>query len=158
MPTLRPATPADREFFVRLYRSTRDEELRLTDWDEARKDEFVRQQFAAQDAYYREHYPGASLDVIEDEGDRVGRLYVHRRPAEIRLMDITLAPEARGRGIGSQLLRRLMDEAECEKKPLTIHVEVFNPARRLYDRLGFEAVEDRGVYQLLSWRPRAPAP
>ena len=96
--------------------------------------------------------------LVLAEGRPVGRLYVHRRPAEIRLMDVALLPEARGRGLGTILLRRLMDEAECEKKRLTIHVEIFNPARRLYDRLGFVPVEDRGVYQLLQWSPSSGIP
>jgi ribosomal protein S18 acetylase RimI-like enzyme len=150
---LRPATTADRDFLVALYGSTRQEELRLAGWDEQQERAFVLQQFTAQDAYYREHYPGATFDIVERDGLAVGRLYVHRRPTEIRLMDVTLSPDVRGQGIGSQLLRALMNEAECEKKTLSIHVEIFNPARRLYERLGFVAIEDRGVYHLLSWSP-----
>ncbi len=158
MLTLRRVAPEDREFLIALYASTRREELDLAGWNAETEDHFVRQQFTAQDSHYREHYPGASLDLVLAEGRPVGRLYVHRRPAEIRLMDIAFLPEARGRGFGTSLLRRLMDEAECEKKRLTIHVEIFNPARRLYDRLGFLPVEDRGVYQLLQWSPSSGIP
>jgi hypothetical protein len=46
----------------------------------------------------------------------------------------------------------LMDEAAAVGKPLTIYVEKFNPAMRLYRRLGFETVEDKGVYDLMRWR------
>ena len=63
-------------------------------------------------------------------------------------MDIALLPEHRGAGIGAQLLRELQEEARSAGKSLTIHVERFNPALRLYERLGFRQVEDKGVYLL----------
>ena len=86
-------------------------------------------------------------------GLAAGRLYVARWPAEIRIMDIALLPAHRGRGAGTALLRDLMAEAEAAEKPLTIHVERFNPALRLYLRLGFTPIEDKGVYLLLRWSP-----
>ena len=45
-----------------------------------------------------------------------------------------------------------MAEAAAVGKALTIHVERFNPALRLYERLGFRTIEDKGVYQLMEWR------
>ena len=65
------------------------------------------------------------------------------RPAEIRLVDISLLPEFRNRGLGTSLLRDLFTEAEAAGKPLTIHVEKFNPAMRLYQRLGFVRVPEK---------------
>jgi ribosomal protein S18 acetylase RimI-like enzyme len=56
------------------------------------------------------------------------------------------------RGIGTKLLRELQDEAHTAGKVLTIHVEKFNPALRLYQRLGFQQIEDKGVYLLLEWK------
>jgi ribosomal protein S18 acetylase RimI-like enzyme len=156
--SLRPVEPADRDFLRAVYGSTREEELRLTDWPEERKAEFVRMQFEAQDAYYREHYPGAQWSVILVVGEPAGRLYVHRRTSEIRLMEITLLPAFRGRRVGSWLLDDLMREAATQGKPLSIHVEIYNPAYRLYQRLGFEKVEDRGVYHLLRWTPKNEDP
>jgi GNAT superfamily N-acetyltransferase len=168
MISLRRVEPEDREFLIALYASTRREELQLAGWDAETEDHFVRQQFTAQDSHYREHYPGASLDLVLLDGQPVGRLYVHRRANDIRLMDIALLPEVRGRGIGSRLLADLMAEATRSQTSLSIHVEIFNPARRLYDRLGFVPIEDRGVYQLLQWssssgipggvEPRSPLP
>jgi ribosomal protein S18 acetylase RimI-like enzyme len=157
--TLRPIQEEDADFLLRLYASTRAEELAtIVDWTDEQKDWFVRQQFQAQHAYYHEHYVGAQFDVILVEGNPAGRLYIHRREREIRLMDITMAPEHRSRGLGSILLRELMAEAEAAGKPLTIHVEKYNPAMRLYQRLGFVSIADRGVYDLLEWRPStAPA-
>ncbi|MGH9361299.1 MAG: GNAT family N-acetyltransferase [Thermoanaerobaculia bacterium] len=152
--SLRPVREDDRELLYRVYAGTREEELALvTDWTEEAKERFLRQQFTAQDAYYRENYPGAEWSVVLRDGEPVGRLYVHRRPAEIRLMDIALLPEHRGGGLGSALLEELLAEARAAGKPLTIHVEVYNPALRLYERLGFRKKEDKGVYWLMEWTP-----
>ena len=66
-------------------------------------------------------------------------------------MDIALLPAHRGQGIATCLLRDLQHQAAADDKSLTIHVESFNPARRLYQRLGFQVTEDKGVYQLMEW-------
>ena len=153
-PRLRPVAGDDRAFLVGLYASVREPELALLPWEDARKRAFVEHQFAAQDTHYREHYPGATLDVVEVGGERAGRLYVHRGPSDIRIMDVALLPAFRGQGIGSGLLRTLIEEAEGSGRKLSIHVEVNNPARTLYDRLGFRPAGEHGVYVLME-RPVA---
>ena len=149
---LRPVTPGDDSFLAGLYASTRWGELAVTSWSDDEKAAFCRQQFDAQTVHYREHYPGASLQVIEKAGAPVGRLYVARWEREIRIMDIALLPEFRGSGVGTRLLRELQEEARSTGKSLTIHVERFNPALRWYQRLGFKMTEDKGVYLLMEWR------
>jgi ribosomal protein S18 acetylase RimI-like enzyme len=152
---LRAATPADTEFLGAVYASTRTEELAVVNWSDEQKSNFCGAQFAAQDAHYRQHYPTAQFSIIECGGVAVGRLYVDRWEREIRIMDIALLPEHRGAGIGTRLLRDLLDEATASRKTLTIHVERFNPAQRLYHRLGFNIAEDKGVYLLMEWKPQA---
>lgn len=149
---LRPITPADDAFLARVYASSRAEELAITGWPEELKADFCRRQFDAQSAYYAQNYPGASFQIIERDGWPVGRLYVDRLEKEIRIVDITLLPEFRGSGIGTKLLRELQAEARPAGKSLTIHVERFNRALSLYQRLGFQEVEDEGVYLLMEWR------
>ena len=158
--TLRPATADDEPFLEQVYAGTRAAELATVSWTEDEKAAFLQMQFAAQAQYYREHYPDASFDVILLDADAggldaeaVGRLYVARWTDEIRIVDIALLPEFCNRGIGTTLLRRLQAEAQASSKPLRIHVERFNPALRLYERLGFRLVEDRGVYLFLEWKP-----
>src|SRR5207237_1281307 len=141
---LRPITAEDDSFLAGVYASTRAEELVPTGWSDEEKAIFCRRQFDAQTAHYRENYPGASFQVIERDGEPVGRLYVARWEKEIRIIDITLLPEFRGTGIGTKLLRDLQEEARVAGKSLTIHVERFNHAMGLYQRLGFEQVEDKG--------------
>lgn len=127
--------------------------MKLVDWSEAQKIAFLRMQFQAQSRYYVENYPGAAFQLILLDGEPVGRLYIHRRQDEIRIMDIALLPEHRRRGIGTFLLNQILEEAKSNSVPVTIHVEQFNPAMQLYERLGFYLKEDRGVYRLLEWSP-----
>ncbi len=156
--TLRPIRAADRGFLRRLYGSTRAEEMAMLDWTDEQKDEFIRFQFDAQHGYYTEQFPEATFDVVLEDGEPIGRLYVDRRPDEIRLIDIALLPERRRDGIGGGLMRRVLDEARAARLPVQIHVERNNPALGLYRRLGFEPVEDQGVYYLLKWSPRPDRP
>lgn len=155
--TLRRVTPDDRPFLCGLYGSTRAAELAPLPWTDAEKQAFVAMQFDAQDRHYREHYAAAAFDVIVVGGEPAGRLYVARWADEIRIVDIALVPNCCNRGIGGALLRGLQDEARASGRPLRIHVERFNPAMRLYQRLGFTVIGDRGVYLFLEWTPHAPS-
>jgi ribosomal protein S18 acetylase RimI-like enzyme len=146
---LLPVAPGDEQFLYRVYASTRTEELASVPWDEVQKDAFLRAQFEAQDRSYREHYSRASFDVVLVDGEPAGRLYLNRGDSEIRIVDIALLPEHRGKGVGSALLRDLLAEADARGKRVTIHVERMNPALRLYERLGFSVAEDKGVYLFL---------
>ena len=152
---LRPITKDDREFLYRCYASTRTEELSVVPWSDADKDQFLRMQFNAQTDHYDKHYAKAQFQVILVDDVPAGRLYVDRWPQEIRIVDITLLPGFRGRGVGSTLLQTLIEESEGAGKSLSIHVEKNNPAMRLYTRLGFVPVGEVGVYDLMQ-RP-APA-
>jgi ribosomal protein S18 acetylase RimI-like enzyme len=151
-PRLRAATPEDEQFLRAVYAGTRAEELARVPWSDEQKRAFTEMQFAAQDAHYRRHYPGAQYSIIEVQGIPAGRLYVDRWKKEIRIIDIALLPEHRRDGIGTKLLRELQDEARTAGKAITIHVEKFNPALNLYRRLGFQQIEDKGVYLFLEWK------
>lgn len=136
-----------------MYASARADEMDLVDWNTAQKEAFLRMQFHAQDQYYIENYPGAEFQVVLMDDQPVGRLYLHRRSDEIRIMDITLLPDVRGMGIGAALLKNILEEAANRCLPVTIHVERFNPALHLYERLGFRLAEDKGVYYFMKWSP-----
>ena len=151
--TLRPATDADYGFMRDLYASTRAEEMAHFPFDDAQKQAFLDQQFAAQFEHYAIHYPTCERNIVLREGSPVGRLWIDEWRDQIRLVDIALVPECRGGGIGSGLLHRVMERGAAAGKPVTIHVEAFNPALRLYRRLGFEPVDSNGVYLLMRWTP-----
>jgi ribosomal protein S18 acetylase RimI-like enzyme len=152
---LRAAEPGDAEFLYRVFASTRTEELAAVPWPDDAKEAFLRMQFAAQDRWYHERMPDATYEVVVVGGHRAGRLYVDRREDEILIVDIALLPEQRRNGIGTGLLRELLAEADATDRRVTIHVERFNPARRLYERLGFTDAEDQGVYVLMVYANRA---
>ncbi len=155
--TFRPVRPEDEAFLRRVYASTRAAEMALVDWGEAQKEAFLRMQFDAQRRYYQEHYASARFDVILRDGQPVGRLYVDRLEREINIIDIALLPEHRNAGIGGAILHDLMVEADAAGKPIRIYVERFNPALRLYQRLGFQIRGDTGVYYRMERPPGAPA-
>jgi len=146
---LRPITEADGPFLRALYGSTRAEELAPVPWSEEQKRAFLDMQFHAQTIHYQKHYGDGEFLMIEDRGVPIGRLLLHRSTDEIRIIDISLMPEHRGRGVGTKLLRDVLSEGEATKRKVSIHVEHFNPAKRLYERLGFRYVETNGVYDLM---------
>ena len=137
-----------------LYGSTREDELAATDWSRGQKDAFLDHQFAAQTAYYREHMPRAKWYIILVDGADAGRLVLDSRPGDLRIVDITVHPDFRGRGAGSHFLASLQRDAAEAGHALSIHVEHRNRARQLYERLGFVPVPGGSeVYQLMEWRP-----
>ena len=143
---VRPAHPADAPFLQALYASTRRDEMAPTGWPQAQIDAFLSSQFALQSAHYAQHYADAAFSVVEQDGVPVGRLIVLDQPAEVRLVDVALVDAARGRGLGTRLVERVL--AQAAGRRVVLHVEVFNPALRLYERLGFRATEQVGAY----WR------
>ena len=152
--TVRPETRADHEFLRRVYASTREAEMALTPWRRDEIDSFLDMQFEAQHRYYRKQFPDAEFLIIERGGQAIGRLYLHRREDEIRIIDIAMLTSERRNGIGGALLRDVLAEARTAKKAVRIHVERNNPALHLYHRLGFTEIEDQGVYFLMECRPK----
>ena len=154
---LRPATDADAAFLLRLYSSTRAEEVAATRWDETQQRAFLAMQFQAQHQYYHQQFPDAQYAVVMVEGQAVGRWYVQRDSQVLRVLDIALLPEWRGRGLGGELMADLLAEAERGGKAVELHVECNNPALQWYQRLGFQEVEDAGIYRRMRWTAPAPA-
>jgi GNAT superfamily N-acetyltransferase len=151
--TLRPTTDGDRELLLAIYGLTRAEELDQVEWASGQREWFLEMQFDAQDREYRRANPDGRFDVIEVDGRPAGRLYVDRRPDDLRIVDISLLPESRGYGIGAGLIAGLQREAAAEGCIVSIHVEAHNPAARLYERLGFIVAADLGVYRRMEWTP-----
>ena len=111
-------------------------------------------QFELQHSQYHENYTHTTYEIVLVDGEPAGRLYVSRWENELRIVDIALVPEFRGRGVGGGLLRELLDEADAAGKRVTIHVERENPALELYRRLGFAVKEEvGGLYLLLERAP-----
>jgi len=122
-------------------------------WSDEEKEKFVRMQFNAQHKYYHQTFLGSNFDIIQMNGKDIGRFYVGRWKEETRVIDITILPQFRGRGIGSSLMKAILQEAALKKVAVRIHVEHYNPALSLYQKLGFHIIGDTGVYYFLECRP-----
>ncbi len=151
--TCRAVGPDDYAFLLEVYGSTRADEMALVPWSADQRQAFIKMQFAGQQEHYQNTYPTASHQIILSSGRPVGRLYVARLEKEIRIVDITLMPGDRNAGIGSFLLRGLLDEAGSVGKVVRIYVEEFNPSLRLFERLNFKSVEQQGIHVMLEWSP-----
>jgi len=155
--TLRPVGPDDYDFLLEVYAGTRAEEMALVPWTNEQRQAFIRSQFMAQQDHYAQKYPAASHDIILSNSRQVGRLYVARLDHEIRIVDITLLPAERNFGIGSYLIKQLLDEAKSTGKMTRIYLEEFNPSLRLFQRLGFWSSEQHGIHLLMEWPTRDPS-
>lgn len=155
--TLRSVVAADEALLLEIYASTRAEEMAMVPWTREQQEAFVTMQFAAQQEHYKKLQPEANHDIIMLNGRPVGRLYVARTSDKIEIMDITVLPRERNAGVGTTLIKALQDEAG-PLRPLRIYVESFNPSLRLFERLGFRAVEEQGIHLLMEWVPNSPSP
>ena len=155
---LRPVSAADEPLLRRIYATTRQAELDATDWSDTQREQFLDLQYRAQAQHYEAHNPGAEHGIVEVRVDGsawtpAGRLWLHRRPDALHVLDIALLPEHCGRGLGGDVLRHVMQRAWAGGRVVTIYVEQGNPARRLYERLGFVPVGPLvGVHQRMAWQ------
>ncbi|WP_256592156.1 GNAT family N-acetyltransferase [Pseudomonas sp. CC120222-01a] len=144
--TLRALHPDDMAFIERLYAGSRAEEMAHSGWPAEQIAAFLSQQFNAQHNYYQAHYADGELLIIELEGRPIGRLYMFWGPTTLNVIDITLLSEFQGRGIGSALIETQLRRADEQGLRVELFVESYNPAQRLYGRLGFYVCGDSGVY------------
>ena len=150
--TLRGVRQADEGFLFLVYSGTRDEEMSQTGWSDAEKQSFLEMQFKAQHMDYTARFPTADYSIVLHNDVPAGRLWVNRTPDEIRILDIALLPDFRNKGIGTELLRRLQDEAKSFGRPLRHSVFIMNEgALRFYQRLGFTVIDDLETYYVMEW-------
>jgi len=150
--TTRPVRSGDEPFLLRVYTSSRADELAQTGWTEEQKQAFIEMQFHAQWQDYSNRFPDAEQSIVLHEGNPAGRIWINRSNEEIRLLDIILLPEFRNSGTGTLLLQKLQNEARISSKKL--HHAVYKDnidALRFYKRLGFTIVEDYDTYCVMEW-------
>lgn len=140
---LRPGADGDREFLWRLHGETMREYVAETwGWDEV----FQRSRFDAQ-------FDPPSFLVIEKDGAPIGYMSVRRTADEIFLAAIEIAPARQNRGIASRLIHELLREADQSHLPVKLQVLKVNPARRLYERLGFVDAGETATHYLMRREP-----
>lgn len=138
--------PKDRAFVEQVYFETQRWLIeRLFGW---RGDDVERAKF---DEFYDEQH----TQIVQIDGEDAGWLTVLRESDRIEVDSIYLAPEKQGAGLGTHLMEQIIAEAEVVEKRVTLSTAKINPARRLYERLGFELVNESEfkVYMQRSPRP-----
>jgi GNAT superfamily N-acetyltransferase len=148
---LRAATTSDDDFLLNLFASTRTDELAALAWNPTQAEMFIKMQYRAQQQNYEGNYPAAENQIITLKDQPIGRILVDRGDDQFTLVDIAILPEHRNSGIGGRLLNNLLQEATEASKPVGLYVVNYNPARRLYERLGFAPIADDGMYLEMKW-------
>jgi ribosomal protein S18 acetylase RimI-like enzyme len=148
---LRPEIEADEPFLRRLFADVRGPEFALMPMDEEQRRQLIIQQFDLQRDQYRRQFPDAQWLVVEKDGAPIGRLYHYHQGNSVHIIDISLLARQRGRGIGARLLRDLQTEARSTNRMVTLRVRQDNPARHLYDRLGFRELRREGHHAFMAW-------
>ncbi|MFT3743525.1 MAG: GNAT family N-acetyltransferase [Pyrinomonadaceae bacterium] len=152
--TLTTVTEGDQDLLVRIYEASREIELSMTNWSCDQRRSFAELQLEGQTRHYKEYYPNALHFLIRHNGNTVGRLYVNRGDAEIAILDLTVLPEFRRLGIGTQLIKGLQKEAGELDKSVRVFVETFNPSQKLFAGLGFAVDGQDGVNLKMVWRAK----
>lgn len=142
----------DHLFLFQLFTSTRFDEIVSWGFDQTMTEQFLHMQWEAQTQSHRLQFPDMDHRIILADDRKAGRIIVDRTSSELRLVDISLLPEYHNQGIGTRILLELQREALQQKKTLSLSVLVSNPAKRLYDRLGFLVVSQGEVYVRMEWR------
>lgn len=150
---LRPVTPSDEPFLFRLVHDVMAEQLLASLWDPQIREPLLQMQYEAQRTSFAENFPTADYGIIVYDDAAIGRLILDRGPNFHHLVDITIQPSHRGKGIGTWLMRALCKEAEIMGKPLRLQVNVNNRARELYQRMGFRTIEDHQVTWVMERLP-----
>jgi GNAT superfamily N-acetyltransferase len=131
--------------------------MAMVPWSDGQKQAFLQMQFTAQKTFYAEQFPSARHDVICCEDEPVGRLYLDRSGDYFHILDITIADQHRNKGIGSVILKEILQGASLANKPTKIYTENFNPSVRLFERLGFRVASVKDFQLLLECPPAALA-
>jgi ribosomal protein S18 acetylase RimI-like enzyme len=141
---LRPATPGDRTSLWAIKRRCLRAYVEQTwgTWDED-----------VQRARFDASFEPAEIQVITTAGIDVGYLAARRGRPEIQLFNIMIVPEYQQRGLGTTVLRDLLAEAQARRVPVRLQVMKVNPARRLYERLGFTVTEETATHFRMRWLP-----
>ncbi len=148
--TLRAAVPADAEFCLLVELASMRDYLQRADddWDADRHSEnFLRYGF------------DEGFQVIVAEDHDVGVLQVTERDGLVwDLERLLLLPGWQARGLGSAVLEEVLADADAQGAEVHLTVFSFNPARRLYERFGFEATGGGDTRVLMRRASRADRP
>lgn len=158
---LRLERETDRDFRFHLFCESRPAEFALLRQQLAPEAfaQLMQFQFQAQSGSYRNQFPQARFDIVEFDDRPIGRIIVDRPGRVLHIVDQAIVPAMRNKGIGTAIMRSLMDEAGIAGLPVRLKVASSNdPSMRLYQRLGFVPIQTVPLYIEMEWRAEhAPA-
>jgi GNAT superfamily N-acetyltransferase len=140
---LRPATQEDGPFLYHVVKTTMQEYVAQTwGWDEA-----------WQQTYFWAHFDPTDRQIIVRDGQDIGVLTVEEHADALEIDQIYVLPEHQGQGIGTALIRSVLQRGVELDLPVRLRVLQVNPARRLYERLGFVATGETDTRCFMEARP-----
>jgi GNAT superfamily N-acetyltransferase len=132
---LRATVQEDRDLIFASYKATLQS---YVEWAWGWNEEF-------QTTGFWKHHPLEQFRVVMVGKKFAGAIHVEEQDALHFVRMIFLLPEFQGRGIGSQLLEEEADRVRKSGKQLHLKVIKINPAKKLYERLGFSVIEEDQV-------------
>jgi ribosomal protein S18 acetylase RimI-like enzyme len=148
---LRREEPDDAAFLKQLFYAVRSPEFGAAGWPEEQMRDFLAIQERMQWTHYDRTYKRLERWIAEKNGRPIGRLYLATEPDALRVVEISIMPEDRGRGLGRELLRGVLEQASAAGLDVVLSVDRGNPAEDLYRRMGFETVRDEGMKTGMRW-------
>ncbi len=150
---LKKRTENDSEFFMRLFAEIKSSELRLDTWPEPIRTQMIRMQFNAYERCMNTEFPNNIDYLILYQSEKAGRLQLNNDEMGIRIINISLVPAYRNKGIGAKIISDLMLEANQKNKQVLLDVDKINRALNLYSRLGFKIVQENEIRYSMAYTP-----
>lgn len=151
--SFRPAEDSDWPFVRALFETARIDAGLLAAWPDEVRRPFLDQQFHFQTVHYARAYPEADRWLVRAGGQPIGRMILSRKLQQWWIVDIALVPAWRGLGIGTLLVQAIQAGARAASADcVRLTVDMQNPARRLYERLGFTIEQECIPALAMVWR------
>lgn len=143
--TLKPALATDYRWLWELKRQTMRPYVELTwgSWDDA-----------VQEAFFRRNFSSETVQIIQVEEQNAGLLNLEHEAGELFLANLQIAPGWQNRGLGTAVIRTVLESARTLQKPIRLQVlRVNTGALRLYARMGFSTYQESPTHFLMRWQP-----
>ncbi len=133
----RKVRTTDSEFVFAVKRAAfREYVEQIWGWDDTEQRNLHNRRFASQD-----------LRIIQFHGTDVGFLSTSNTSDTLKVDQLYILPEYQGKGIGAACMKRIIDDANREQKPVTLQVLKINTrATAFYQRLGFTTADENATH------------
>jgi ribosomal protein S18 acetylase RimI-like enzyme len=152
------AGPEDERLLFALYAEDQRAQFVPSGLAEELVRSLIQMQYRGRSMTYAARYPASENSIlIADDGSPVGRLLLDRGSLRLpdcwRIVDIAILATHRGKGLGTRVLKECQRLCAAAGASLELQVTPWNPARRLYERLGFQVVSEDATAVEMGWSP-----